>query len=232
MSVTIVMAFRECLEMLLIILPLLIFLNNAGKRNLSKFVYYGSALGVMVNIFAGVLLMGQVNKLEGYFHQLFLGGSMIFLAILILYSIVSVSKQSKELTLNVTDKYDVKLNGVSLFLLSFVTVFREGIEIVLFILPISSENPWYLALGVLIGTLLSLIPAYILFKTSVKLNVYIIFSILTLILIFIGGHFLGEGLGILFPESEAFAVKFGELIYIIPLLFLFLKRELRKYLKK
>ncbi len=232
MSVSIIMAFRECLEMLLIILPLLIFLNNIGKKSLSKYVYYGSAVGIVINILAGVFLIGQVNKLDGYFHQLFLGGSMIFLAILILYSIVMLSKQSKELTLNVTEKYDVKLNGLSLFLLAFVTVFREGIEIVLFLLPLSSENPLKLALGVLLGTILSLIPAYILFKTSAKINVYIIFSILTLILIFIGGHFLGEGLGIIYPEAENFASKFGELIYIVPLLFLFLKRELRKYLKK
>lgn len=85
--------------------------------------------------------------------------------------------------------------------------------------------------GISIGILCALALSYIIFMTSIKLNLYIIFGAMTLILIFIGGSMMGEGLAIILPQIKSVDVL-GRLIFIIPLLFIFLKRELRKYLEK
>lgn len=56
MGIPIIITFRECLEALLIIMPLLVYLSKIGRKDLSKVI--------------------------------FLGFTMIFLAALVLYSIV------------------------------------------------------------------------------------------------------------------------------------------------
>lgn len=226
-----VVAFRECLEMLLIIVPLLVYIYKIKRYDLAKFIFFGIGVGISLSIISVVLLFTQIYKMEGYVQQLFLGMSMIFLSLLILYSIVWVSKQNKNFSLDITDKYDIKLQGFSLFILSLITIYRESLEIIMFLVPISTSSHISLISGVIIGAACALLIAYIVFKTSIKLNIYVIFSILTLILIFIGGHLLGEGLSIIFPSIKSVSL-FGSLIYTVPLLFIFLKRELRKYLKK
>lgn len=232
MSIAIIVTIRECLEMLLIIVPLLVYLHKIERYDLSKYIYAGCGLGIITSIISAAALVGQVNKLDGYIQQLFLGITMIFLSGLILYSIVIVSKQNKNLSLNITDKYNVKLSGISLLLLAFITIFRESLEIIIFLLPTFYLNPFKIIVGIIIGILCALALSFIIFKTSIKLNVYIIFSILTLILIFIGGHLFGEGLEIIFPQIKESISILGQLVYIVPLLYVFLKRELRKYLKK
>jgi high-affinity iron transporter len=231
MGLPIIITFRECLEMLLIIVPLLVYLSKIDRRDLSKNIFLGCGAGALTSIFTAIFLFGQVEKMQGYVQQMFLGFTMIFLAALILYSIVWVSSQNKKLTLDITEKYDIKLTGFSLFLLSFVTIFRESLEIIMFLLPIATQSPIMIISGISIGILCALALSYIIFKTSLKLNVYIIFSALTLILIFIGGRLLGEGMAIILPQVKSVEML-GSFIYIIPLLFIFLKKELRKYLKK
>ncbi|PRR77073.1 Ferrous iron permease EfeU [Clostridium liquoris] len=232
MIIPMTITFRESLEMLLIIVPLLVYLNKMDRTDLSKYIYGGCISGALASVLVGKILISTINTLEGPIHQLFLGSMMIFLAALILYSIVLVSKDNKNLTLNITEKYDVKLKGFSLFLLSFITIFRESLEIVIFLLPLALADPLNIILGVVLGILLSLALAYIIFKSSIKLNIYIIFVVLTLILIIIGGYMTGEGLALLFPAYGKSVELLGKLIFTIPLLYIFLKRELRKYLKK
>ena len=231
MWLSIVVALRECLEMLLIIVPLLVYIYKIKRYDLSKFIFLGIGTGILLSIVSAVFLFTQIYKMEGYSQQLFLGISMIFLAALILYSIVWVSKQNKNFSLDITDKYDIKLQGFSLFILSLITIFRESLEIIMFLVPISTSSPLKLTLGVVIGAACAIILAYFIFKVSVKINIYVIFTILTLILIIIGGRLLGEGFSIILPNVKSIDIL-GNLIYTVPLLFIFLKRELRKYLKK
>lgn len=232
MITAMIISFRECLEMLLIIVPLLVYLKKIDNLNLSKFVYAGTLIGAISSVILGIVLVKQVNFLDGYSQKLFLGCMMLFLSALILYSIIWVGKQNKIETLNITDKYDIKLTGISLFLLSFITIFRESIEIILFILPKINEGMLTINIGISLGVLISLILSYVLFKTTIKLNLSIVFSFLTILLIVIGGGMFGEGLVAIFPTLGKSIETAGRLIYCIPLLYIFIKKELRKYLKK
>jgi high-affinity iron transporter len=81
---------------------------------------------------------------------------------------------------------------ISLFALSFLSVFREGAETILFyvgILPnISTES---FALGVGIAVILLVILAVVILKSSVKLPVPTMFKILTWVLYILGFKILG-----------------------------------------
>lgn len=231
MSAPMIITFRECLEMLLIIIPLLIYIQKINRIDLSKYIYTGSIFGVLTSIVVGKVLVGQVNTLQGYTQQVFLGAMMILLAILILYNIVWIGKQNKNLTLDINEKYNVKLKGISLFLLAFFTIFRESLEIIIFIVPLANQNPFGIVSGIVLGSVGSVVLSYIVFKTTIKLNIKVIFDALTVILIIIGGEFFGEGLALIVPQLENLELA-ARLIFTIPLLFIFIKRETRNYLRK
>ncbi|MEA4826415.1 MAG: FTR1 family protein [Clostridium sp.] len=231
MSSSIIITFRESLEALLLIVPLLIYLHKIKRDDLEKYIYVGCIAGVVLSIIVGSLLIGQVNSLEGYMRQAFQGAMMIFLAALVLYNIVWIFKQDKGLKINQEEIYNIKLKWTSLFLIAFLNVFREGVEIIIFVVPVTLSSPFKMAASIVIGLFCSLSLTFILFKTTIKLNVKLLFSILTFMLIIIGGELLGEGLVYILPNIKN-AELFGKIIFIGPLMFVFAKRTIKKYMRK
>jgi len=227
-----IISFRECLEMLIIIIPLLAFLTKVEKRYLSKFVYGGGIAGAALASIIGIVLFKTTQSLEGYTQQIFLGSLMLFISGLILYNIAILRKQSKNITLDTTQNSKDNLTSVSLFLLAFTTIFRESLEIVMFLIPMFNESPITIGTGIISGIAASLIVMALIYKTALKLNINVIFSIMTLILILIGASMFGEALGIFFPDLGTSLILAGKLIYGIPLVYLFAKKELKRYIKK
>ena len=227
-----IIAFRECLEMLVIIIPLLAFLTKVEKRYLSKYVYGGGIAGAALSTIIGIVLYITTQSLEGYAQQIFLGSLMLFISGLVLFNIAILRKQSKNITLDANDHSNDNLTGISLFLLAFATIFRESIEIVMFLIPMFNKSPILIGLGIFAGIAASLIVMALIYKTALKLNINIIFSAMTLLLILIGASMFGEALGIFLPHLGGSLVLAGKLIYGIPLVYLFVKKELKRFIKK
>lgn len=74
-------AVRESLEMLLVIVLLPIYVSKIGQKDLRKYIYYGGATGIVLSIGWGVFLFDQAKNLDTAFQQVFQGVMMIFLAI-------------------------------------------------------------------------------------------------------------------------------------------------------
>jgi len=227
-----IVAFRECLEMLLIIVPLLVYLRKVDRPDLLKYIYSGCTLGIFTTFATGGLILGQVTSLKGYSKDFFEGSMMLFIAGLVLYNIVWIGKQNKNITLDINKKDISNLTGTSLFLLSFLTIFRESLEIIMFLVPFIYEPISKLEIGISTGIVISLILGYLIFKTALKLNINIIFSLISLTLIFIGGMLFGEGLYGVLPFAGQSIQTSGQWVFTIPLLLLFSKREIKRYIKK
>lgn len=227
-----IVAFRECLEMLLIIVPILVYLHKINRVDLSKYIYSGCVLGILTTLVTGGLILGQVTSLVGYSKEFFEGSMMLFIAGLVLYNIVWLGKQRKNITLDANEKHISNITGTGLFLLGFLTIFRESLEIVMFLLPFVNEPISKLVIGIVVGIVISIILGYLIFKTTLKLNINVIFSIISLTLIFIGGMLFGEGLYQVFPFLGQSIETAGQWVFTIPLLFLFIKREIKRYMKK
>jgi len=229
-----IIAFKESLEALLILVPLLIYLHKIDRGDLSKYIYSGGALGLFITLITGGLIFGQVTSLQGYSKDFFEGSMMIFIAGLILYNILWMGKNRKNISLDVNKKYISNLTGTSLFLIGCLTVFTDSIEIIMFSLPFINEPKGELVLGMAAGLLLSIITGYLIIKATlkIKININIIFSVISLIFIFVGGEMFGEGLYKIFPAIGETIQTSGKWVFTIPLLFLFIKREIKRYMKK
>ncbi|MDP4145841.1 MAG: FTR1 family protein [Bacillota bacterium] len=227
----ITISLRECLEMLIVIVSLLAYVVKIDKKYLMKYIIGGSLAGLGTSIVGGLIVYRQAEQLQGFSKDIFMGSMMLFLCFLILYYMVWIKNQQKFTEMSLEDKYNIKATALGLFAFSLLNVFRECIEIILFILP-SIMQSLSILFGTLIGAALAILIMFLVYKTTLKLSLTIIFDILTLVLIFVGSLMFGEGLSLLIPLKTGSLETAGKLIFALPTLYLFLKGRLRKYIRK
>ncbi|GIM28628.1 hypothetical protein CPJCM30710_12940 [Clostridium polyendosporum] len=232
MITSLVITFREFLEMLLTVIPLLVYLKKVDKSQYQKYIYSGCFTGILATILVVILILTQIRTLELVVQNVFQGSLMIFLSALILYNIVLMNNEKKYFDLNAPEKMNIRTTAFNLFLLAFITVFRESLEIILFNLPYFMISGFSIILGTLLGILSASVVMYIVYKSSLKLSATMIFNIITLVLIFIGAFMFGEGLSELMPHLGESMEKTGMLLYSIPTLLIFIKKSLKSLIKK
>jgi high-affinity iron transporter len=117
-------------------------------------------------------------------------------------------------------------------MLSFLSVFREGLELVVFNLTQVNQSSYSVAISSIGGLIVAIGLAFLIFKASVRLNLSIIFKVLGFILIFLGGELFAEGLVKIFPNGGE-ALDIGALsVFIIASLYIFLKNDIQRILLK
>lgn len=227
-----IITLRECIEMLIVLVALVTYVVKIDKRELAKYIYTGAIAGLGVTLISSFLLYRQTEYLDEYAKELFNGSIMIFLSALVIYYIIWMRRQKKNFNLPIEQKYNVKLTGLGLFVFSFLTVFRESLEIVIFIIPLLTNNLTNIIIGAIIGFALSLVVMFLIFKTSLKLNLNILFDAISFMMIYIGASMFGEGLATIIQNSGPEIEKVGMLAYGLPVLYLFVKTLIKDYIKK
>lgn len=225
---SLVLSFREGFEAVLIVGIILAYLKQTNKEKLTKFVYYGTMLGILVAIIGGYIGFKEAQGLEEEGEEFFGAIMMLVASGLIGYFVVWMSNQNRNISQSIKSSVDKTSTGLGLFVLAFLSVFREGIELIAFILTKVSEKASSVAAGTGIGILLAVILGYALFKTSVKLNIKIIFKVLGIILIFVGAELFGEGLAKLIPAAGEFLEEGGAVLFGGISLLFFLKEDLKR----
>lgn len=232
MLISLFIAYRDALEALIVLVPLLAYVFSSNKFFLSKYIYAGASIGLLVSIMEGTAVFHLAKALNESSLRTFEGSMMLFVSGLILYFIVTVEGFSKTKPENTKKDHALNLEGYPLFIIALLTVLKEGLDVVVYTFTNISQQATSVALGTLLGIVLAFLSVYILYKTSIKLNIKIIFKLMNFCMIFIGAEMFSEGLAELIPSSgDSLAIAFY-LIYVIPSLYFFLKGNLRTYLKK
>lgn len=224
------LSLREGLEAALIIGIILSQLVRLERKDLAKFVYIGAILGFIVSAVGGLIGFTEAQEAEEASEEIFEGIMMLLSAGLIAYFILWLHRNHGS-TSSVTSKVTKNTNGIGLLVLSFLSVFREGMELVIFNLTQITESAFLVATGSIIGIVLAIAIAVVIFKTSVKLNLGLIFKGLGIVLILVGGEMFGEGLEKLFDGGEMLET-IGLLVFIVFSLSIFLKKDIQKLFKK
>ena len=217
--------------MLLIIVPIMIYLKKMDKTQLQKYVIAGSVSGTFLSMALGALIFNEIHTLDFAVQDFFEGGSMLFIAFLILITMVLMKKQAKQLDLNKPEEMKINSSAFGLFVIAFITIFRESLEIVIFNLPFFTSSAISILAGSVLGILLAIVVMYLVYKTTLKLKVNTIFNIITVVLICMGSLMFGEGLAGVIPSLGSSIEKAGMLLYFIPTFLLFLKSTLKQYVK-
>lgn len=195
---------REGVEALLIVLALVSSLKAANQKKGLRWVYAGAAAGILASVVIAFILQALFPAVSSGTNREILEGFVGIFAVVMMIGIGFWlhSKSSLKSWKNYIDrKMDVVLSTgsfISMFILSFLAVFREGAETILFyvgILPlISLQN---LIIGVVSAILILIVIALVLIYASSKIKIHQVFFVLTWTIYFLAFKMLGTSIHML-----------------------------------
>jgi high-affinity iron transporter len=198
-AVTIIL--REGLEALLVIVALLGFLKKSGHQSKEKWIWSGVGFGVIVSIILGVVV--QMLFASGTFGSnnfLIAGLTGLFAAIMLIYMSYWLHSKASLAQWNqyINRKSTKALASGSLWslaVLSFLAVFREGTEMVLFFIGLASSISLSSLLGgIAIGIGILAIASFLILKIGVKIPMRPFFLVSSIFVFYLCFKFLGMGI--------------------------------------
>ncbi len=198
MIASFLITLREGIEAALIVGIILSYLKKVGADNLSRPVYAGVGLGVVLSVGAAALFVALAVEFEGRAEQIFEGATMFLAAAILTTMILWMRKNSKAYSAELKRKVEVALTGkqsYGLAALAFVSVFREGVETVLFLGSASfSSTGAQILVGGAMGLGLALLIAVAVIRYSVRLDLRTFFNVTGILLILFAAGLVAHGI--------------------------------------
>lgn len=206
------LTFREALEAALITAIILAYLARTKRNPLTRYAWYGIYLAVAASLIFGVLIWLIYGGLSGPTKALFEGVASLFAVVVLSSMIYWMASKGRELKMEVEKRLEAIVTReatIALTSFSFIVVFREGLETVLFLTPFLLKD----AIGTLVGTFLgivsSLILAYAIFVFGMKINIRKFFYFTSILLVLLAGGLAGYGVHELIEYSEETGIELG-----------------------
>lgn len=193
---------REGLEAILVIAAIIAYLVKSGNAKSLKNVYLGAVLGVVASFLAAFALAELKKAWAGAGQsQEIIEGVTALIAVCVLFYVSNwmISKaEAAAWSRYIDNKVQSSVERRSAFTLAFtafLSVFREGAEVVLFYQPMLSEGePGMVWAGFGAGCLV-LIAVYLLIRfLSLKLPIKLFFSATSILMAVMCVSFLGSGI--------------------------------------
>ena len=174
--------FREALEAALIIGVLISLLYRTRRELMAKWVWGGVVLALIASVLTWMTFEIFVGEFSKKNEELFEGLLYLVAAILITTVILHViGHASKEILENKAERAIEIREAFGIGLLAFVSVWREGVETVIFI-GAGTESSSAIT-GLFIGIVLAAAIGYVLFATTKNLDIRFMFNVSTSLLI-------------------------------------------------
>lgn len=201
MFLTFLILFREGLEAFLLVGILLAYLFRVGAGRYAKWIYLGVFAGVVASLVAAFVFQVVVDQFHNDLYRGILTAGIMLLATAVLtYMAIWMQKQAKAHTAHATKQLEGYVAGnqvLGIAVLAFVSVWREGIETVLFLSALSYGGEAPSLLGGLIGLVLSVAVVWLLITGARKVPLQSFFRYTSLLLIVIAAGLLGSAVNML-----------------------------------
>lgn len=211
MLASFLITFREALEAALIIGIIAAYVAKIGRKDLNRYIYAGIVGALIASIGVALLFKLIYGELKGTAEELFEGAAALTAAVVLTYMIFWMATNSKKIKGEVQEKIDISISKgqmLGIAALSFIAVFREGVETVLFLGTLAINAPVDTLLGFAAGVAAVVLLAFVMFKGIYKLDVSRFFKYTSILLILfsaglvaLGVHELNEA-GIISPVIE------------------------------
>lgn len=195
MLASFLLSLREGLEAALIIGIVLGVLNKLQRRDLVAPVWLGAASAAGLAAVSALALNWLGMALSGRAEQIFEGLVLFFAAGVLTWMIFWMRRASLNLKSEIEAKTRQALRGGGLFALAFLSVFREGIELALFLLAVrQSASPLQTVGGAMLGLFAAATLGLVLFSSTRRLNLRAFFTVTNFLLIIFAAGMIGLGI--------------------------------------
>ncbi len=186
MLASFLITFREGLEAALVIGIIVAYVAKLGRKDLNRYINIGIISALVASLAVAFLFKVVYGELQGTAEQLFEGAAALTAAIVLTYMIFWMAQNSKQIKGEVQEKIDLSISkgqmrGIAL--LSFIAVFREGVETVLFLGTLAIQSPVDTIMGFIIGLAVVIALSFIMFKGIYSLDVSRFFRYTSILLI-------------------------------------------------
>ena len=190
-----IIVFREVFEASLIIGIIYTYLKKTDSVSSIKMMWGGVTLAIILSILGSFLFQIFAGGFEGRSGKIFEGFVMIA-AWAVLSSMIIWMARNKNITEDLKDRAKESLSspfGIGIFSLAFISVFREGVETILFLYSVSISQNGISVIPSLIGGLIAILAGYLIFVQGAKVPIKKFFNITSAFLIFVASGMLAYG---------------------------------------
>jgi high-affinity iron transporter len=193
-----ILSLREGLEITLIIGIMLGMLRRMQRKDLSTPVWLGIAAAVILSVGVAVVLNRLGFELHDPAEAIFEGLTMLLAAVLLTWMIFWMGRRAGSLKGEMESGMQRASSAgkTSLFAMAFIAVLREGIELALFLAAaaftsVSGQVVW----GALLGLAVSILLGWLLFSSTMKVNLQLFFRLTGFLLLLFAAGLVGRGVG-------------------------------------
>jgi high-affinity iron transporter len=197
MLASLLIGFREGLEAALIVGIVMGYLAKTGRRSQLRVAWAGVGVAVLTSFLVALSLTVVGAELQGRAEQVFEGTTMFLAVTLLTWMIFWMRTRGRKLqTALETDLRATATSGAmwGLFGLTFVAVFREGVETaLLFTASAFVTNSMSTLIGAGIGLALAAALGWAIYASAVRLNLGRFFNLTGVLLLFFAAGLLARG---------------------------------------
>lgn len=190
------LSLREGLEAALIIGILLGALRKMCRQDLAPAAWTGTIAALVVSALAALGLNALDMSLQGPGEAIFEGVTMLLAAAILTWMIFWMAHQSRSLRSNLeSNLQSASRNGKrGVFLLAFLAVLREGVELALFLTASTFTSDAVRTLGgALLGLATAVLLGILLFATTTRLNLQRFFQVTGILLVLFAAGLVAHG---------------------------------------
>lgn len=181
-----IITFRKGIEAGLIVGIVSTYLTKIHHSEAKRYLYAGATVALAASVILAWILRTLYGSLAGPYESLFEGVTALTAAGFLTYMIFWMTKNSRDYKGELERRLDAALTSgqlLSVGMIAFVAVFREGIETVLFLTAIFFTDPSGTSLGILLGLGAVILVTVAIMKSSFRINLHAFFKYTSMILL-------------------------------------------------
>jgi high-affinity iron transporter len=197
MLASLLLSLREGLEAALIIGIVLAVLRRTHQSGFIPIAWRGAAAAGLLSMLAAIILTLIGAEFEGNGEVIFEGTTMLLAAGLLTWMVFWMQKQarSKKATIENEVLHAAQQGGKhAIFLIAFLSILREGVELAVFLLAARLEsNPLETVLGTVIGLAGAALLGMLAFRTTRRLTLKNVFRVTNVFLALFAAGLVAHG---------------------------------------
>jgi high-affinity iron transporter len=201
MLLTFLILFRESLEAFLLVGILLAYLGRIGGRRYAIWIYVGVVAGLLASVVAAFVLQVVVDQFSNEFYRALLtAGIMLAATCILTYMAIWMGKQARAHTEHAKRQLEEHIsagNVIGIAATAFFSVWREGLETVLFLSALDYTGQGLSLVGGLLGMVLAIVLIWLLITGTRRVPLNVFFRYTSLLLIVIAAGLIGSAIAVL-----------------------------------
>ncbi len=188
------LTFREVLEASLLTAIILSYLSMTGRTSMKRYAWYGVFVALAVSLVLGIIIWFFYGTLSAANKVLFEGIAALIAVAVLTSMIFWMAVRARLMKSRIQGRVEAAVTHGAILgvaAVTFILVFREGLETVLFLTPFMVQDVLGTILGVGLGIGAGLALAYAVFRFGVRLDLRRFFLFTSILLTLLAGGLFG-----------------------------------------